>query len=924
MSDNQIDKAFLLTTKLFVPAARPDLVPRPRLTARLNDGLSRKLTLISAPAGFGKTTLLGEWIPASPRCVTWVSLDHGDNEVMRFWSYFIASLQMLQSNLGEKARALINAAQPPPLEFVLTALANEITAFPDAFALVLDDYHVIEAQPIHEALAFLLDHLPRNMHVIITSRADPPLQLARLRARREMTELRAHDLRFTLSESAAFLNDMMKIGVTAEDVAALDHRTEGWIAGLQLAALSMQGRDDVSAFIKAFTGDDRHILDYLIEEVFQRQPEAVQSFLLQTSILNRLCGPLCDTLLNADWGLGIGEGDSVNWNPQSEIHNSKSMLESLERANLFIIPLDDKRQWYRYHHLFADLLRFRLQQSQPEAAVELHRRASTWFESNGFMEEAVEHAITAKDWERAAGLIETVALKMLARWQQGSLLNWIKFLPEHAFEKRPDLCLWSAYLALHTANYDSCEPFLLKAEQAWQRDPHDQKIYAVWTARAFLAYFRGNAAGILESAQKAVALAHPENAREQAQSQMVLALGLLFQGFIAKAQDGFEKAVLASEQAGDDITYLGSCAWLGFVYAAQGRLQDATAVLHRAVPPKSIEFPRAALMAHSVLCDLEDERNNAAAAETHLRACLDIDQRSKRSWVLVAEGLQALVRVLHRRGDRKEALNLIAHQQELAQKHRNETAARQMRALHTQFCLWEKDLVSAARWAEANHLATDEIFSFGREIEYLTFVRVLFAQTRYDEAITLLDRLQRTVEADGRKRCLLEILALQALAYRSQGQMQQAVLVLERALTLAEPEGYIRTFVEEGAPMAELLRQLMRDQQNASQTNASRALQNYVMTLLAAFPPEQVPAAVQTHKSASALPASYLVDPLSERELEVLRLIADGLSNQEIGRKLFVATSTVKRHINNIYAKLNVHSRTQAVAKGKELKVLGE
>ncbi len=391
--------AALLTTKLFIPSARTDLVHRARLTERLNEGVQRKLTLISAPAGFGKTTLLGEWIPASPRCVTWVSLDHSDNEVMRFWSYFIASLQMLQSSLGEKARGLIAAAQPPPLEFVLTTLVNEITAFPEAFALVLDDYHVIESPPIHQNLAFLLEHLPRNMHLIITSRSDPALPLARWRARREMTELRAHDLRFTLAESAAFLNEVMKIGLAEKDIAALDHRTEGWIAGLQLAALSMQGRDDISAFIKAFTGDDRYILDYLLEEVFHRQPEHVQNFLLKTSILDRLCGSLCDAILNADLGLRIAEAEGGTRNPQSAIRNSQFTLEHLERANLFIIPLDDKRQWYRYHHLFADLLRFRLQQSAPAVMTELHHRASVWFETNGFIDEAIPHALAAKEWE---------------------------------------------------------------------------------------------------------------------------------------------------------------------------------------------------------------------------------------------------------------------------------------------------------------------------------------------------------------------------------------------------------------------------------------------------------------------------------------------------------------------------------------------
>jgi LuxR family maltose regulon positive regulatory protein len=912
----------LLPAKLYIPTARNDIVQRRHLTSRLNEGMQRRLTLISAPAGFGKTTLLGEWIPTGSRCVTWVSLDKGDNDAMRFWTYVVAALQMLRSDLGKNTQGLLNSPQPPTFETILTSLVNEITAFPDVFALVLDDYHVIEAQPIHEALAFLLEHLPRNMHVIITSRADPALPLARWRARREMTELRAHDLRFTLAESAAFLNEVMKIGLAEEDIAALDHRTEGWIAGLQLAALSLQGREDASARVQAFTGDDRYVLDYLIEEVFQRQPEYIQNFLLQTSILNRLCGALCDAVLIAEGGGLRAEGDSVVRNPHSEIRNAQAILEHLERANLFIIPLDDKRQWYRYHHLFADLLRFRLSQSQPEIIVDLHRRASTWFESNGFMEEAIEHAISGKDWDRAVGLIEMVALKMLARWQQGILQNWIKLLPDQALEKRPDLCLWYAFVFLHSANYDHCEPYLQKAEQAWQSEPADHKLYAVWTVRALIAYCRGNAAGTLESAQKAVAFMHRDNHLERALSLMGLSLGLLMNGRFTEAEEQFGETLIASEKAGHLIVYFGSQGWLGLVYATQGKLRQAAKILRQALQQGSQQFPESSIFAHSLLCDLEREWNNLAAAESYRLACAELERQTGRNWLLLVDGLKAIVWMLWAHNESDQAVQLIERELELARRYRNEPVIRQMGALRARLCLWRDNLAAAARWAVASNLLNDNDFTYGREIEFLTFIRVLFVQTRYAEAIALLERLQRAVEADGRTRCLLEISVLQALAHKSLGQMQQATYALERALSLAEPEGYIRTFVDEGAPMVELLRQFMRDQQRASQSDSSRVLQIYVMKLLAAFPPELVPAAIQTHKTSAALPASYLVDPLSERELEVLELIAKGLSNPEIARKLFVAISTVKRHINNIYAKLNVHTRTQAVAKGKELKVL--
>ena len=911
----------LLTTKLFLPPTRPDVVRRPRLTERLNASLEHRLTLISAPAGFGKTTLLGEWIPRSPRCVTWVSLDKGDNDPMRFWSYVIASLQMLRSDLSKNTQALLDAPQPPTFETILTSLANEISAFPEAFAIVLDDYHLIEAQPIHDALAFLLEHLPRNMHVILTSRADPPLPLPRLRARREMTELRAHDLRFTLAESTAFLNEVMKVGLAEKDVAALEHRTEGWIAGLQLAALSLQGREDVPARVQAFTGDDRYILDYLIEEVFQRQPESVQNFLLQTSILNRLCGALCNATLNAE-SRGYGAEDSTIFDHQSTIHDSQTTLEHLERANLFIIPLDNTRQWYRYHHLFADLLRFRLQQSQPELIVELHRRASHWFESNGLMEEAIEHAIAAKDWDRAAGLIETVALKMLVRWQQGILQDWIKLLPDAALEKRPDLCLWCAFGLLQNAKYDACEPYLQKAELAWQGVPPDHKLYALWTVRAIIAFVRDEAAASLEAGQKAASFIRPAQPMEQAIGMMGLAFGYLINGRYREAEISYGEVIVASEKSDQHVIYFASSMWLSFTLITQGRLRQALATLQRAEQRGSMQIPVPAILTRSLQCDIESEWNNMEVAERRLRECLDIERQNRGDWLLIIDGLKALVRLLWQRDEKKEAVRLIDHELESAQKHREPLIIRQMHAFHAQLSLWEHDLAAAAQWAEASHLLNDARFTYGREIEFLTFVRVLLAQTRYDEAITLLNRLQRTVEADGRMRCLVEISVLQALAHKNLGQTQQAAHALERALTLAEPEGYIRTFVDEGAPMVELLRQWMRDQQKASSSDASRTLQSYVMQLLAAFPPELVPAAIQTHKTSAALPASYLVDPLSERELEVLKLIANGLSNPEIARKLFVATSTVKRHINNIYAKLNVHTRTQAVAKAKELKLL--
>ena len=382
----------LLTTKLYLPPVRANLVVRPRLTQRLDEGLTHKLTLISAPAGFGKTTLLSEWIPHSEWCVTWVSLDEGDNDPTRFWSYFIAGLQQLNPDLGNTALLLFQSPQPPPLESCLTTLMNEIATFPEPFVLVLDDYHAIENSSLHNAITFLLDHLPPQLHLFITTRTDPPLPLSRLRSREQLTELRAGDLRFTPDEAMAFFNQVMGLGLSPGDVAALEAHAEGWIAGLQLAALSMQGRDDLPDFIAAFTGTHRYILDYLTDEVLERRPTGTKNFLLQTSILDRLCGPLCDAVTGG--------------------RDGQTTLERLEQANLFIVPLDDERRWYRYHHLFADVLRHRLALTQPQNVPEYHRRASVWFEQQGLVAEAIHHALVGQDFEHAATLIEPITLPL--------------------------------------------------------------------------------------------------------------------------------------------------------------------------------------------------------------------------------------------------------------------------------------------------------------------------------------------------------------------------------------------------------------------------------------------------------------------------------------------------------------------------------
>src|SRR3712207_5241388 len=435
----------ILATKLYVPPPQPRVVLRPRLIERLNEGLHRKLTLISAPAGSGKTTLVGEWVAAVERPAAWLSLDEGDNDPTRFRSYLVAALQTVAPDIGESVLGVLGSPQPPPTESLLTALLNEISTIPDDFVLVLDDYHVVDARAIDDALVFLLEHLPPRMHLVIATREDPHLPLARLRARGQLTELRASDLRFTLSEAAEFLNSVMGLGLSAEDIAALESRTEGWIAGLQLAALSMRGREDVSGFIRAFAGDNRYIVDYLVEEVLQRQPERIRSFLLQTSILERLSGPLCDAVTGQEEG--------------------NARLEALERGNFFVVPLDDKRHWYRYHHLFAEVLYAHLMAEQPDLVATLDRKSTGWYEQNGLLSDAIRHALAAEDFERAASLVELAALEMLGSGQEDTLFGWLEALPDELVGSRPVLSVYYAFASLGHIGLEAAEACLQEVER---------------------------------------------------------------------------------------------------------------------------------------------------------------------------------------------------------------------------------------------------------------------------------------------------------------------------------------------------------------------------------------------------------------------------------------------------------------------------
>ncbi len=865
----------LLSTKLFIPPPRPQLVPRPRLTERLNDGLTRPLTLISAPPGFGKTTLLSEWhIGAGPDMpLAWLSLDADDNATVRFLTYLIASLETLRTGIGRDSLALLQSLQAPSLKAVLTTLINSLSEVSPEFAVVLEDYHVIDAAPIHEGLAFLLDRLPPNMHLIITSRADPPLPLSRLRARGLLTELRAADLRFTQEEAADYLIRLMGLDLATKDVAALEARTEGWVTGLQLAALSMQRHEDIPSFIKSFTGDDRYVLDYLVEEVFQRQPQDVKTFLLQTSILGRF----------------------------------------------FIVPLDNQRLWYRYHHLFAAFLRERLRRERTDQVAELHRRASEWYAGNGLTEEAVGHALSASDFEGAARLIERVAEDMI--WKEGripKLMGWVATLREDIVRARPCLSLNHAWALLATGQADAVEARLRDVERAAEAGIGPEPNASLATIRTMLgevaliramhAHHQGDTTRSLTLARLAL-----DSLAESQKSLRGFAVGMIGIAYhkmsdAVAAGEAFTEAAQMSQASGNLTAALLALGQLVDVRVALGQLHQAAATYRQTVDLAATWQLRASPALGVALLGMGKvsyEWNDLSEAERYLREGIE----SCGQWGGLAEmtslrGYLHLARVLLARGDIAGARRMIEQTEQVSRGYHVPEGVACAAAMQARLAMHpaRRNLAEAARWAASREgeLSGDGSPSHAREMERLTLARVFIAQNRLADAEALLDRLLQsaeTAEAAGR---VIEILVLQAVTRQAQGNMAQAMLAVSRALSQAEPGGYVRVFLDEGAPVVRLLRE-------AESRGIAR---DYVRKLLSAF-----------GAAASSL-VPVLVDPLSERELEVLRLIAAGLSPQEIADKLVITVGTVRNHVKNIYGKLDAHSRLQAVDRARALNLL--
>jgi len=893
----------ILATKLYIPQPQPKVVLRPRLIERLNQGLRRKLTLISAPAGFGKTTLVSEWVAGCGRSVAWLSLDEAENDFPRFLAYLVASLQTVAANIGEGVLRTIQSPQTPPTESILTSLLNEITAVPDNFVLVLDDYHVMDAKQVDNALTFLVEHLPPQMHLVIATREDPNLPLARYRARGQMTELRVADLCFTLPETAGFLNQVMGLNLSAEDIAALETRTEGWIAGLQLAALalqgtiSMQGHKDASSFIKSFSGSHHFVIDYLVEEVLNQQPESVQTFLLHTSILDRLCGSLCDAVLHGN----------ANLHPIPS-SSGQETLEYLVHANLFIVPLDNERHWYRYHHLFGDLLRKRLHQSavlssgiNGESVDELHKRASKWYEDNGLEIEAFHHAVAANDIEHAARLMEGKGMPLHFRGAIAPVLHWLESLPPTVLDANPSLWVMYASALSMTGQLNNVEEKLQSAEAALQGFEPDDKIRNlighIAAIRALLAASQNQVETIIAQSQRALEYLHKDNLAVRTATIWKMGIAYHLQGNRDAAKQAYSEAIAICQVSGNIMINISATSGLGNVQESENQLYLASET-YRRVQQLAGDTPLpVASDAYLGLARIFYEWNDLDAAQQHGQQSVKLALQMENTGRFIPCEV-FLARLKLAQGDVDGAFSILADTSQFIRQHNFLYRMPEVAAAQVLTLLHQGNLATAAHLAQTYELPICQ-------------ARVHLAQGDPSAALAVLESLRQQVEAKGWQDEKLKCLVLQAVAHHAHGEKDRAVQLLGDALTLSEPGGFIRIFIDEGLPMAQLL----------SEADAHGIMPDYIGILRAAFEAEKKESEDRSYLPALPL-AQPLIEPLSQREIEVLQLVAQGLSNQEISERLFLALSTVKGYNREIFGKLQVQRRTEAVARARELGLL--
>lgn len=873
---------------------------RPRLAERLDRREKPALTLVSAGAGFGKTTLVAESFADGPE-TAWLSLDRRDNDPVLFWTYVVAALGSATTDAVATARSILDGPQPS-IDAVVAALINDLYAVAHDVVLVLDDYHVIDSPDIHEAVAFFVEHLPAHVHLVIASRADPPLPLAAWRARGELLEIRAADLRFTSDEAVVYLNDTMGLTLAPTDVERLESRTEGWIAALKLAAISMQGRDDIAGFIADFAGDDRFILDYLVGEVLDRQTPEVRKFLLETSILSRLTGDLCDAVTNRT--------------------GSRATLDELERANLFVVPLDDRRTWYRYHHLFADALRVRLLDAEPELVAELHGRASGWYDDMGERAEAISHAVAGQHFERAAQLIELAAPALRQRRQEALLRGWLEALPDDVLGDRPVLAVALVGARMATGDTTGVASLLQRVESSLDpsgatpivvdADQFDQLPAQVLVYRAGLALLTGDVDDTIAHATSALDLVEADDHLLRGSATALLALAHWAVGDLDTAERRYAEAVRALIEAGHLADMLGCSLALADIQIAQGRLADATRTFESGLRwTKEHPGLRGAADMHVGLSEVLIERNDLDAAARHLEtstelgAAAGLPQHAYRWRVTKA-------RLLRARGDLDGALELLEAAAPLYDTDFS-PPVRPVAALRTRVNLARGDLDAAGAWVAERGLTPDDDLSYLHEFEHITLARVLITRETVDhdaraldDALALLHRLRAEAEAGGRAGSAIEIVVLQAAALHASNDVPAALAALTEALRRAEPEGHVRVFLHAGPAVRTLLRSIASN--DLASPHAHRVLAA-VESNATLSPPSPPPLSS----------SSPLVDELSAREVDVLHLLRSDMSGPEIARELVVSINTVRSHTKSIYAKLGVNNRREAVRRAAEL-----